>query len=96
MFNFIKMASSETMLVFVSKKLEKLTEKYNWIFNADVYFELESDRAGNNKICEIELSVSGPRVFVSSQEENFELATKKTTLELEKQLEKRKAVFATH
>lgn len=93
---FVKMASSETMTSYVSKKLEKLTEKYDWIIKADVYFKLENDRAGNNKICEIELSMSGPRIFASSQEENFELAAKKTTLELEKQLEKRKAVFMAH
>jgi len=42
------------------------------------------------------LSISGPRIFASSQEENFELAAKKTTLELEKQLEKRKAVLMAH
>jgi len=63
---------------------------------ADVYFKLENDRVGNNKIYEIELSMSGPRIFASSQEENFELAAKKTTLELVKQLEKRKAVFIAH
>ena len=45
------MASSETMTAYVSKKLEKLTEKYDWIIKADVYFKLENDRAGNNKIC---------------------------------------------
>jgi len=93
---FVKMATSETITAYVSKMLEKLTEKYDWILNADVYFKLENDRAGNNKICEIELSMSGPGIFASSQEENFELAANKTTLELEKQLEKRKAVFMAH
>jgi putative sigma-54 modulation protein len=90
---FVEMASGETMTVYISKKSEKLTEKYDWIIKADVYFKLENDRAGNNKIYEIELSMSGPKIFASSQEENFELAAKKTTLELEKQLEKRKAVL---
>jgi len=27
---FVKMASSETRTAYVSKKLEKLTEKYDW------------------------------------------------------------------
>lgn len=36
---FVKMASSETMTACVSKKLKKLTEKYDWIINADVYFK---------------------------------------------------------
>jgi ribosome-associated translation inhibitor RaiA len=30
------MASSETMTAYVSKKPEKLTEKHDWIINADV------------------------------------------------------------
>jgi len=81
---FVKMATSETMAAYVSKKLEKLTEKYDRIIKADVYFKLENDPAGSNKICEIELSMSGPGIFASSQEENFELAAKKTSLELDK------------
>src|SRR5690554_1277186 len=93
---FVKMPTSETMSQFVSQKLEKLAEKYEWIINADVYFKLENDPAGKGKICEIELSMPGPRIFASSREEKFELATKKTTFELEKQLQKRKAVMMAH
>ncbi|MCM4161565.1 ribosome-associated translation inhibitor RaiA [Antarcticibacterium flavum] len=93
---FVKMPTSETMSQFVSQKLEKLADKYEWIINADVYFKLENDPAGNGKICEIELSMPGPRIFASSREENFELAAKKTTFELDKQLQKRKAVMMAH
>ena len=53
----------------------------------------KNDGARNNKICDIELSVSGPRIFASSQEENFELAAKKTSLELDKTAWKVKSSF---
>lgn len=93
---FIKMPTSESLSSFTSEKLEKLADKYNWIIKADVFYKLENDAAGIGKICEIELSMPGPRIFASSKEDNFELATKKTILELEKQLKKRKAVFMAH
>jgi len=38
----------------------------------------------------MELSMTGPRIFASSNEENYELAVKNTIKDLEKQLEKRK------
>jgi len=38
---FVKMVSSETMAAYNSKKPEKLTEAYDWIINADVYFKLK-------------------------------------------------------
>ena len=44
----------------------------------------------NDKICEIELSLPGPRVFASSKENNYELAVKNTISDLEIQLKKRK------
>lgn len=93
---YVKMPISETMSQFVTQKLEKLADKYEWIINADVYFKLENDPAGNGKICEIELSMPGQRIFASSREENFELVAKKTTFELDKQLQKRKAVMMAH
>lgn len=93
---FVKMPTSESLGDFAVEKLEKLADKYNWIIKADVFYKLENDPAGIGKICEIELSMPGPRIFASSKEENFELATKKTILELEKQLKKRKAVFMAH
>ena len=45
------------------------------------------------KICEMELSLAGPRIFASSNEKNYELAVKHTISDLDKQLKKRKAVL---
>ncbi len=93
---FIKTKGSEVLTQNVSKNLNKLSDKYDWLIKAEVYFKEENDPTGKSKICEIELSAPGPRIFASSTEESFELAIKKTIFELEQQLKKRKAVFVAH
>lgn len=93
---FIKTKGSEVLTQIVSQHLNKLSDKYDWLIKAEVYFKEENDPKGKSKICEIELSAPGPRIFASSTEESFELAIKKTIFELEQQLKKRKAVFAAH
>ena len=93
---YVKMLNSETMTDYVSKKLNKLGEKYQWVINANVFFKLENNSTVNKKICEIELSLPGPKIFASSKEKNFELAAKNTLSDLTKQLKKRKAIIVNH
>ena len=93
---YVKMPESETMSAYTISRLEKLAKKYNWIINAIVFFKVDKDPAQRNKICEIELSAPGPRIFASSKEKNFELAVKETISDLEKQLKKRKSLFTQH
>ncbi len=91
-----KMSTSETMSAYVTKKLQKIAKKYDWLISAEVHFKYEKDPAGNRDICEIGLSAPGPRIFASSKEKNYELAVKKTISDLEKQIKKRKATFVAH
>jgi len=87
---FVKMQTSESMEAFVTKKLEKLAKKYDWIIKAEVFYKLEKNPKGKGKICEIQLSMNGPRIFATSDERNFEIATDKTIDDLLKLLSKRK------
>lgn len=87
---FVNMATSETMQTYTLDKLNKLVKKYEWLINAEVFFKKENDPKGLGKICEIELSQNGPRIYASSNEKNYELAVKHTLSDLEKQLKKRK------
>ncbi|AXT58221.1 ribosome-associated translation inhibitor RaiA [Aquimarina sp. MMG015] len=87
---FVQMPTSEYMEGYVQEKLEKLYKKYDWIIKSDVFFKKENDPKGNGKICDVELSLSGPKIFATSNEKNFELAVKETISDLEKQLKKRK------
>jgi len=93
---YVKMKSSETMNEYTIAKLQKLSQKYSWLINASVHFKTTQDHNGRNKLCEVELSAPGPRLFASSTETNFEQAVKETISDLEKQLKKRKAVRIHH
>lgn|GEM_PF-622244 len=87
---FVNMDTSESFDTYARKKLNKLNNKYESIIRAQVYIKMENDPKGLGHICDIELSLSGPRIFASSNEKNYELALKNTIGDLEDQLEKRK------
>ena len=93
---YVKMPVSETMSEYTEDKLNKLAKKYEWLIAAKVHFKQEPDPTGKGKICEIELSLPGPKIFATSNEKNWETAVKETISDLEKQLKKRKAIFNTH
>lgn len=93
---YVKMPTSEAMNEYVEKKLQKLAERYEWLIRADVSFKMENNVYGKGNICEIEVSMPGPKVFATSKADTFEAAAKETISDLEKQLKKRKAKFTTH
>lgn len=88
---FVKLPTSEALTEYTNKKLEKLSIRYSWIINIDVFFKIENDATGE-KICEMEVSLPGPKLFAVSKEKNFEMAVKETISDLDKQLKKRKEV----
>ncbi|HHC80341.1 MAG TPA: 30S ribosomal protein S30 [Flavobacteriia bacterium] len=87
---FVKMPTSEHMEAFAIKKLKKLAKKYDWIIRAKVFLKLEQKPKGKGKICDIQLSVPGPRIFASSNEDSFEAAVDETIRDLQIMLKKRK------
>ncbi|WP_298929489.1 HPF/RaiA family ribosome-associated protein [uncultured Allomuricauda sp.] len=91
-----KMEVSESLNKILLKKLDKLGWRYSWVINANVLFKIENDKAGEDKVCEIELSAPGPRLFAKSKTNNFEKAMVETIEELKRQLEKRQSVFVRH
>ena len=95
-FQYIQMPTSEAMNELMTTKLNKLGRKFDFIIRADVFFKMENDPSGKGKICEIRLSVPGPRIFAKSDEDDFEKAAASTIKELETQLQKRKNVFKKH
>jgi len=86
---FVKMPTSEALMAQTEKRFKKLANKYNWIIKAKVFFKLGKDVSGN-KICEIELSLPGPKIFAASKERTFEMALKESLSDVERQLKKRK------
>ena len=93
---FVSMPTSEAMERYTTEKLQKMARKHEWLIHADVFFKREKDPKGNGRICEMELSLPGPRIFASSNEKNYELAVKNTISDLQKQLTKRKELVKSH
>lgn len=93
---YVSIATSESLNTYVTKKLEKLAKKYDWIIKTEVYFKFLKDPKRKGRICKMELSVPGPRIFAESNEHSYELAVKNTIKDLEIQLKKRKQTFKTH
>ncbi len=92
-FQYVQMPNSEAMNELMTSKLNKLAKKFDFIIRADVFFKMENDPSGKGKICEIRLSVPGPRIFAKANEDDFEKAAAATIKELESQLQKRKHTF---
>ena len=92
---FVKMPTSEALTAFTEKRLKKLADKYQWLIHAEVYYKLENDTKGK-RICEIELSLPGPKIFALSKEDNFELALKNSLKDVDRQLKKRKETSFNH
>ncbi|PRX57636.1 HPF/RaiA family ribosome-associated protein [Flagellimonas meridianipacifica] len=91
-----KMSTSESLNKLLLKKLDRLGNKYQWVIKANVLFKEENDRTGEGKVCEIELSAPGPRLFAKANTDNFEKSMAETINDLKRQLEKRQGVFVKH
>lgn len=93
---FLGMPISEALTSYITEKLGKIEQKYDWIISANVSVENRNDPKGKGKVCKIELSLPGPRIYAESDEHNYETSVKETLKDLETQLKKRKEVFKTY
>lgn len=93
---FIDMPVSETLSNRIEQNLNKLAEKYNWMIGAEVKLKKENTSSPDGNLCEIQLSVPGPYLFVKSRQDNFEKAARVAIDELTVQLEKRKQQILHH
>ncbi|AJR03858.1 ribosome hibernation-promoting factor, HPF/YfiA family [Siansivirga zeaxanthinifaciens] len=95
-FQYVNVDVSETLSSFTEEKLSKLFNRYEFLISAEVYFKQEGQDHEKGKICNIELSLPGPRIFATSNEHNYEVAVRETIADLERQIKKRKEVYKTH
>ena len=52
---FVQTETDETARNLVLEKIEHLSNKYDWLIRADVFFKEEKDTYGKGKICETKL-----------------------------------------
>ena len=83
--------AKEELKNFVTKKVTELSHFNNSILNGEVKLKLDKNNVGENKICEIMLSLTGNDLFAKKQCSTFEEATQQTIDALRKQIEKLKA-----
>lgn len=95
-FQYVNIDTSETLSALTEEKLKKLANKFEFLISAQVYFKHDEKDHETGKICNIELSLPGPRLFATSNKKNYEMAMTETIKDLERQLKKRKEVFSTH
>lgn len=95
-FEYVDVDVSETLSAFTEEKLRKLFDRYEFLISATVYFKQDDNKHEASKICSIELSLPGPRIYASSNEQNFEISVRETINDLERQLKKRKEVYKTY
>ncbi|MCB0383220.1 MAG: ribosome-associated translation inhibitor RaiA [Psychroserpens sp.] len=93
---YVNIDVSETLNTFTEEKLAKLFSRYEFLIGATVRFKHDDNSHTKGKICDIELSLPGPRIFATSDEAQYEVAVRETIKDLETQIKKRKEVFNTH
>lgn len=89
-YEYNNVMASQGLENLVKEKLEDLEKKYDFVHRADVFFKTENRTNDKEKICDIRLSMPGPRIFASTNAETFQAALAETIMDLEDQLEKRK------
>ena len=95
-FQYVNTDVSSTLSAFIEDKLRKLAEKFEFLISAQVYVKHDNKDYEAGKICNVELSLPGPRIFATSNERTYEFAVTETINDLERQLEKRKEIYKTH
>lgn len=95
-FQYVNVDVSESLSKHTEEKLAKLVNKYEAVISAQVFFKNDENDHNTGKICNIELSLPGPRIFATSNESSYEGAVNETIRDLKRQLEKRKQMQRTH
>ena len=95
-FQYVNTDISETLSSYIQERLDKLANKFEFLISAQVYVKHDDKDYDAGKICNIELSLPGPRIFAKSNEHSYELAVNQTISDLKRQLEKRKEVYKVY
>ncbi|MDX1627346.1 MAG: ribosome-associated translation inhibitor RaiA [Fulvivirga sp.] len=74
----------------IKSELAKIEERFSWVTHAIIHLK-KSQHHEEHCICEIELRMPGPELFVSEAAEKFRFAITKAFDKMHRQLEKRKA-----
>lgn len=83
--------AGQRLLDFINEKVTKLNRFLEEIDDATVSLKLDNSDTGENKVCEIRLSIPGNDLFASRQCKTFEEATARAVDALRSQIAARKS-----
>ncbi len=96
-FEYHNISANEHLESFVTEKLNGLEEKYNIVHRADVFLKKENTTSDDTGlICNIRLSLPGPRLFAEATHNNFQSSISESINDLERQLKRRKEKTANY
>jgi len=75
---------------FITKKVNKVLQKYDNIIDVNVILQLENSQAKENKIAEMKVNTKGNDFFTKKQTASFEASTDEAIDALKRQLNKYK------
>jgi putative sigma-54 modulation protein len=89
-YEYHDVTASDRLEEIAKEKLENLHKKFDFVHRADVFFKTQNRSDDAEQICDMRLSMPGPRIFASTNAESFESAISETVRDLEDQLRKHK------
>ena len=96
-FEYDGVKASERLEELITKKLNKIESKFDFIVQAHVFLRTQNTSSPmSGKICKIQLSVPGPKLFAESNSKSFEASVQETIGDLDRQLSKKKEKMKTH
>lgn len=87
---FVHIPTSESLANYIQKKLIKIFKHYNKLIKVNVYIKKIKDFKNGGKVCEIELKRPNAHLFASANENDYQVAVKKTIESIKRQLTKQK------
>lgn len=92
--NSVHFKADQKLEDFITKKVEKVCEKYAEVIGAEVNLKLDNNDTPENKIADIRIVLKGDDLFASKQSKTFEESVDTAVDALKKQLEKYKGKIA--
>jgi putative sigma-54 modulation protein len=83
-------SADKNLIIFIEKKLGKLTQLFDRIIDADVVLKLENSGQIKDKVAEVKITLPGSVLYVKESTKSFEASIDSATSTLKRQLIKYK------
>jgi len=89
-------SADEKLLIYIQQRIEKLTQFFDKIIDANVTLKLENSGQVKEKVVEVKINVPGDVLFIKETNKSFEHAIDKAVDSLKRQLIKYKERLRNH